>query len=328
MKHNKLDLQFFAEEVDQKEESQDTPVEETEELDTAELSDEQLDKIIEEEDLSEEEEEKSPEEEGSEQDTDNSEEDDSHSKTDKPEKEEDPEKEKKPEKEEKQLPSFEEHERLKKQIKAKEEMIQRQGNEVGALRKKITELQALIQKSAPKDENEWYDKEFAEKPHEAIKNTVNRTLQENELNKTNEELAQIEARHELERREFARQENNRTYLQQNAPDFDVKLVAEVLRNDGKVSEETIKGFIENPYKEDPGLILELHRRGKLLQQNKEYQKRLEEAKTKPNKIIKNLKKSARSPIEKIAPAGAKDYRLNVDVSKLSDKELEEIINKN
>lgn len=195
--------------------------------------------------------------------------------------------------------------KLEKQLKDKEEFIQRRNAEVGELRKQIEALQQRI----PQVQEDGY----YENPVDA----VNQVLQ------AREQQAQIQY---LEHQAAIKQ--NELTIKEFVPEFDslVDDMVEVIR-DLKYPQEVINNFKANPYAEQPAILVNLAERAKLAKENKTLKAEIEKLKKAPGDVLKKVEAAANSSRPLTAATGNSGNRAISDkqVHQLSDKELDELL---
>jgi DNA repair exonuclease SbcCD ATPase subunit len=198
--------------------------------------------------------------------------------------------------------------------------IDRQGNELGELRKIKSQIQERL-KQKQQDDADYYDDPA--KFRESIR----------EENKLNDDLKQVEQREKQlqQQQEFQRRAH---YLQQALPQDEFKEnvdeITEILQ------EKNIDAGVVNQLKSNPMQfalqyprpeeIVFLNMMAKERREKKQLQQELEEAKKKPKEFLDKIERTASSTLSNKRAGGKKERSVDASqLQKLSDEELERII---
>lgn len=220
--------------------------------------------------------------------------------------------------EEKITVSKTEYEKLSKQVKDKEQFIQRQAHEIGDLRHRRQNLEAEI---------------------DGIKMTINTdTLLENPL-KAMEDMKvlddkriQVEAINRIETAMVTKEVINR-----DIPEFEslIDTIAEIALKDG-IPAQNVETFKRNPYAEPPELLLAYAKRaqetrtyGAEKQRLAELTRELEESKKKSGEFLKNIENAASKKTVSSKTGGAtssKDAVFSKPIHQMTQAELKQALN--
>lgn len=209
-----------------------------------------------------------------------------------------------------------ENEKYKKQLKDKDDFINRRNAEVGLLRKQLKERKEALMNEDLSDE------EIMENPKEAIKKALERKEQIKALEEEEQKLdiEDIRAR-------------NREIIDRLVPNFEdvTPNIAEVLASDG-APPEMIERFSSDPALTiPPAVIFQLSKRAELQARIAELEAKLAQSKDAPKKIIDNIQKfsQSKSPVAS-APTTARKSPVKLanlteaDIDKMSLEELQEL----
>jgi len=169
-------------------------------------------------------------------------------------------------------------EKAAKQIKDKEEFIQRQAAELGELRKQAEALRLQLEGVNKDDLNDRY----YEDPAAAVNEVLAIRAKEAELQ-------------DLEYRAAVKQNESNT--KQFVPDFDEVIddMVEVLKEQ-KIDDTAIRDFRSNPYKLPPAVLVNLATSAKLSKENKALKAEIETLRKKPEEALKKVESAARQAI--------------------------------
>lgn len=220
--------------------------------------------------------------------------------------------------EEKITVSKAEYEKLSKQVKDKEQFIQRQAHEIGDLRHRRSSLETEI---------------------EGIKKTINTdTLLENPLKamedmKTlDDKKVQIEAINRIEAAMATKE-----VITREIPEFEnlIDTIAEIALKDG-IPAQNVEIFKRNPYADPPELLLAYAKRaqetksyGADKQRLAELTREIEEQKKKSGEFLKNIESAAskKTVTSKTGGAvGSKDTAFSKPIHQMTQAELKQAIN--
>jgi hypothetical protein len=214
-----------------------------------------------------------------------------------------------------------EWDKVQKQLTEQELFIKRRNNEVGDLRKKITDLETRKEELTKSVEAEGY-------------------IDPVQTHKNLKEIDTIEAEMtSLKVKEF--ETGNREIIKKIAPDFDNLLddMATVISDDAKalgVPEEKINSFLTNwktnPYiQADAGMLLGYASRARLIKDLREKDSKIAELTKKPGEVAKKIENALKSsPVITASSGQGESQGSNVNVEQiadLSDSELMELIKK-
>ena len=203
---------------------------------------------------------------------------------------------------------------LRKQIENQEKFLARMGTELGLLRKKnpeeeVERLQQLrdLQFEDPIAFQEEYAKYKAEK-EEAQNREAQETMQQNV-------------------------ENNKQNVRHVVPDFDnyIPEIAEILLKDGYKTDE-VETFKKNPYLTNSDFLFTLQKRAATQKENNALRTELDELKAKygelekkPEALLEKIENASRRPVTgKTGGARATDTLSNAPVHRLSIDEVRKI----
>ena len=203
---------------------------------------------------------------------------------------------------------------LRKQIENQEKFLARMGTELGLLRKKnpeeeVERLQQLrdLQFEDPIAFQEEYAKYKAEK-EEAQNREAQETMQQNV-------------------------ENNKQNVRHIVPDFDnyIPEIAEILLKDGYKTDE-VETFKKNPYLTNSDFLFTLQKRAATQKENNALRTELDELKAKygelekkPEALLEKIENASRRPVTgKTGGARATDTLSNAPVHRLSIDEVRKI----
>jgi predicted RNA-binding protein YlqC (UPF0109 family) len=182
-----------------------------------------------------------------------------------------------------------ESERLKaelEKVKAEKEnldpVIGRQGQELGTLRKKITELESQIKETNdPKKLEELNDK-FIENPYLA-------SLEVSRQERETAEKKQVLER--LQREEYTK--TNAETVKRIVPKFEeLKPEIEEILKEDSIDPNIIKDVMNDIYSENPAILIQLGKRAELLRRTKQLEAVVNKEKGKNERILDNVSKTA------------------------------------
>lgn len=156
------------------------------------------------------------------------------------------------------------YEKLQKQLSDKEAFIQRQGNEIGDLRRRIPK--------APDAEQPDPLAKFVDDPEKA----VNEILARREATRTAVETKVEEA------------------IRSKYDDFDELIpdIAAIAKEDG-FTDEDVKSFTRNPFSSDPVLVLQYAARAKSAKKIRDLEAKVGELSKKPDEVAKKIEEAAK-----------------------------------
>lgn len=198
------------------------------------------------------------------------------------------------------------NEKLEKQVKDKEEFIQRQASEIGALRKQILDMQAAMPETP--EESLYYSD-----PAEAV----------NQVLKQREQAAYIENLNHA----VAVKENELT-VKTIVPDIDdlIDSIADTALKDG-ATQETVRAFKNRPYNAPPDLVIQLAKRVKAEKEVETLKARIAELEKKPDDVLKKVEAAARTGKTLTAKTGQSGGGSVSEKSRhmLTDAELDDLL---
>jgi len=222
-----------------------------------------------------------------------------------------------------------------KQLQDKEAFIQRQSNEIGELRKSVTDLQAFLlqnQQQQPVENKgvseaddamgDASEEDYFDNPQAAIDRRVNQILQEREAQKVNNDNAHL-----------IQIEQSKRFVKEYVPNIDDLLddMAVLAKEDG-YSEENISSFKADPYgSSDPNILIQYAKRAEL----KRSLNSMENGGVNPDNSEAQLNKmvNADGNIGSLngktppSPRGQAKELTTSQVSNMSDAELEDFLKK-
>jgi chromosome segregation ATPase len=212
-----------------------------------------------------------------------------------------------------------EWEKVQKRIEEKEKFIQRQAQEVGQRRKSEEQLRAEIYA---------LEQRLVEKQYEPLEA---RAIQK-ELDAREAQLGQAELSQKLE----ANRRAVTTYVPE--PDAYLTDMAEILREDGQ-PEDGIRDFMQNPYENHPGLIINLAKRAEARRElrNKDAEiaslkAEVAALKGKPAEVAKKIERALKQPTTMTNDSGqATSVKAPIDASQIphmTDAEIDQLIKEN
>lgn len=171
----------------------------------------------------------------------------------------------------------------RKTKKGLEEVLGRQGKDLGDKKKKIEELQRQIAIEESPEVIEQYNDRYIENPYETTKEVAKR---ERELEAKRKELYDLQVEEIV-----AEQEST---IREAIPEFDdlKETIEEVLRLDG-IEEKVIEKVMRNPFMEHPSLMIQIAKRASVLKENKELRAKYGKEKGKNERVLDNVEKAAR-----------------------------------
>jgi DNA repair exonuclease SbcCD ATPase subunit len=197
--------------------------------------------------------------------------------------------------------------RLEKQVKDKEEFIQRQAQEIGQLRKVLEDIQRNIPQNP--DEQAYY-----ENPQMAVEQVIRQREMLAYQARVQEQLAEKE---------------NETTIKTQVPDIESMIddIAALALKDG-AAPEIVRQFKSRPYAAIPDLVVQLANRVKAERRISELEKELNTLRKKPEDVLRRVEEAAKGPRTLTASTGISGAPSTVDVPvhKLSDKALDELLN--
>lgn len=199
---------------------------------------------------------------------------------------------------------------LRKQLEDSQKFIGRLGNELGQLRKQLTE------KTAPPPDPVTPDQVLTD-PVGATTKLVDQRLSEREQRKQ----AEIE---QIQQQRIATAQ----FLSQAVPDIIELLpeMAEAAKEDG-VPPELVERFKTDPLSENPFITIQLAKRAKLNRELKQLRAEREELKAQPKRVIDSVNQAARAKPAVSASHGRTDPHSGesnfnrAQIAKMSDAEL-------
>lgn len=214
-------------------------------------------------------------------------------------------------------PAQSEIELLKKQLADSQSFIGRLGNELGQLRKQLSE------RDAPKADPVTPDQVLTD-PVGATKRIVQETISEAKQR----EQAQIE---QVQQQRIATAQ----FLSQAVPNIIELLpdMAEVAKSDG-VPAELIERFKTDPLSENPFITVQLAKRAEALRELKKLRAEQEELRAQPKRVLDSVNQAARArPAVSAAhgrtepPSGDSQFD-RAQIARMSDAELLKLMGKN
>lgn len=210
-----------------------------------------------------------------------------------------------------------EYDKLIKRIEDKEKFIQRQAQEVGARRKTEGQLQTEIFQLQQALQDKWQTA-----PLEA-------TELQNQIRERETELREAETR--------TVQEHNQTVVKNfiKEPETLLDDMVEILKEDGNDA-DSVRMFRDNPYRENPGTLINLAKRAELsrIVKSKDTEiaslkAEIQTLKGKPQEVVKKIEKTLKEPTAMSNASGqANATKHEVDATQIigmSDKELEQAL---
>lgn len=212
---------------------------------------------------------------------------------------------------------------LKKATEAKQRLIDKQANEIGALRKITPE----DDKAAIKAAEDEYERRHLVEGKAAADDYWERF--KGERAEKQRQLTEAQSNELIERR--------KTVVTQYLPEFETTLdtIAEVMKADG-ANQETIEAFKQTPYQLDPVALFNLSKRAEITKELLTVKQELEAAKTeietlkkKPQDLIDRIKSATNSVTAKSSGTTAPDIKLDLSSlvpNRLSNAQLKELEN--
>ena len=205
------------------------------------------------------------------------------------------------------------------EARKKQLAIDRLGNEVGELRK-LQQLSAQQQQTEAQSEE---DVDYYNDPKGAIRQELSRAQKEEAVRQQQMEV----------QRNLAVQQN-KAFIEEQVPDFEDMIddVMDIIKSDlgDRATPAVLNAVKSNIYSENPGIVLGFAKRVQDRRELARLQNEFEEFKKKQNGVLDKIGKAGKSRglvngKSGQASKGADIDLNNVDPSKLSDEELDEIL---
>lgn len=222
---------------------------------------------------------------------------------------------------EQQLQSLqEEHKRTLAQLEQQETFIQRRNNEVGELRKQLTQSKGQLEQAL--------GEKWVENPAEALKDAQKIQELDKEIKDLDQNMSTVQTIHE-------RQKTFLNHINPGAVDFGE--MVRCLQDDG-IDAQYIEGFKQNPYLVADGAeLIHLAKRAQgrtalreLVKTVRTLQNQIKALKGKPNEVLKKVQNAAKVSPQVTAAKGSANGKTNnsFNPALMSDAEIDEFLKEN
>ena len=214
--------------------------------------------------------------------------------------------------------------KLGRQLKSnqdKEQFIQRQGNEIGELRK-IKE--ALLARKKAIQEQDASEQMISDP--QGFRNASA------ELAQIDREVGDVETQERQLQGQIMQEQARRSLV--GTPDTpgpahdledNMETIVSILK-DGGDDDQMIQQFRQNPFVFAPGIVRSLNAQAKLVKENETLKAEIEKLKGNTGKVLKKIETTARKPVANLAGASETEIDLSdLDIANLSDKELNRLL---
>lgn len=196
--------------------------------------------------------------------------------------------------------------KLEKQLKDKEEFIQRRNSEIGALRQQIQALQTQVPQQPAEDE-------FYANPYDAVQKVLAAERQ-------NAAVQALQAQAAVMQNELA--------VKSAIPEIDALIddIAKLAEQDG-LPPENIRNFKANPYNDDPAILIQYANRAKLAKELADMRAQIEALQKKPETIVKKIEQAAHShrPLTSNTGQSGTPNTADIPSHRLTDQELDDLL---